>query len=108
VRAPDTQAPPGTAGSAGSKAASRRRPPFCRISTPSSVNEFLLGSCTQAPTQPSANANSTRPSSSMMTSLKSSRLRLEPQVVPDRQMPPAPCTGSFGDTLTVCQVWPPS
>ena len=45
----------------------------------------------------------------MVTSLKSSRLRLLPvQPRPLRQMPPAPCTGSFGVALTVVHVLPPS
>ena len=30
------------------------------------------------------------------------------QLIPARQMPPAPCTGSFGVALTVVHVLPPS
>ena len=57
--------------------------------------------------QPSANAAVTRPWSSVVTSMKSSRLRSSPQVVPPVQMEPT-CTGSFGVASLVTQVLPPS
>ncbi len=39
--------------------------------------------------------------------MKSSRLRVGPQVVPAEQIVPR-CTGSSGVASTVTQLWPPS
>lgn len=62
---------------------------------------------TQAAVQPSANPTRTRPWLSIVASMKSSRLRSLPHVVPPVQIEPR-WTGSVPVALEVFQVLPPS
>src|SRR5258708_26950256 len=99
----------GTAGSGGSKTWSSRRPPAWRSRVPLALRDDEDGDEAEQPgaTQPSAKAATTRPSRSIETSLKSSRLRSAPQVVPPVQIEPT-CTGSFGVASPTNQELPPS
>src|SRR6185437_4242436 len=89
-----------------SNAANTPFPVASRAMVPCAVNE-LTPPLTHAPMQPSAKPTSTRPCWSTVASMKSSRLRSLPQVVPARQMEPR-CTGSLGVASTSVQVAPPS
>src|SRR3954471_1372384 len=99
-----TAGAPGIPGSTGSKAANMRLPPLWRVIVAFVVNE-LGPPFTHAPTQPSAQPMTTRPSLSIVASKKSRRLRQVALVL--LQIPPR-WTGSFGVRLVVVQVAPPS
>src|SRR5205814_10381429 len=79
----------------GSKAANSRRPPDCRMIDDNALREVLYGGALVAvaivqagATQPSAYAARTPPSLSTWISLKFSRFRSPPQVVPPVQLDP--------------------
>src|SRR5215813_143724 len=96
-----------------SSAANKPRPPTCRAIVANAswalagpLVAFCVGSVTQLPVQPSAYPTSTRPNSSTVMSLKSSRLR-HGLLPPWFHMQPR-CTGSEGVASEVVHVRPPS
>src|SRR5438270_3818075 len=93
-------------GSAGSNCASSPLPPDWRAIVAFELYVFAPPD-SQPSIQPSAKANSTCPFSSIVTSLKSSRLR-QGLLPPPFQIQALRCTGPFGVARAVVHVAPPS